>query len=70
MTSRVAPECHVGVEVKSHLPKPVDCRLGRSTPIAWKGPLIHSSIWLRALVLIWLETATLPLLPATSPSGV
>src|SRR3954470_3735473 len=69
-TSSVAPLCHVGVESRSHLPKPVVCRLGRRTPIAWNGPLIHSSTWLRALVLIWLETATLPLLPAASPSGV
>ena len=27
-------------------------RFGRSTPMAWNGPLIHSSMWLRALVLI------------------
>ncbi len=70
MTSRVAPECHVGVSARSHLPNPVDCRFGRNTPIAWNGPLIHSSMWLRALVLITLETATFPLLPASSPSGV
>src|SRR4029078_10937563 len=70
ITSRVAPLCQVGVESRSHFPKPVRCRLGRNTPIAWNGPVLHSSTWLRALVLIWLETATLPLLPARSPSGV
>ncbi|CAB4851795.1 unannotated protein [freshwater metagenome] len=36
-------------------------------PIAWNGPVIHSSMWLRAVAPRALLTATLPLLPAMSP---
>ncbi len=39
-------------------------------PIAWNGPVIQRSMWLRAFALTELLTATLPLLPAVSPPEV
>jgi hypothetical protein len=39
-------------------------------PMAWNGADIHRSMWLRAVADALLETATLPLLPAWSPSVV
>ncbi len=38
--------------------------------MAWNGPDIHRLMWLRAVADALLETATLPLLPAWSPSEV
>ncbi|TPW13885.1 MAG: hypothetical protein FD127_1751 [Acidimicrobiaceae bacterium] len=48
ITSSVAPDRHGEVAWLSHLPKPVVARFGRSTPMAWNGPVIQSSMWLRA----------------------
>ena len=39
-------------------------------PIAWNGPVIHSSTNARAVVFAELDTATLPLFPAASPAVV
>ena len=38
--------------------------------MAWNGPVIQSSMWLRGEAVTELLTATLPLLPAMSPPGV
>ena len=51
----------------THMPKPLVRRLWRRMPIAWNGPVIHRSMWLRAEAVTELLTATLPLLPAMSP---
>ncbi len=68
ITSSVAPDRQpVEVDVRSHLPKPALRRLWRRMPMAWNGPVIHSSMWLRADVPKAVLTATLPLLPARSP---
>ena len=67
-TSSVAAECHgVGVLLETHMPKPLVRRLWRRMPMAWNGPVIHRSMWLRAEAVTELLTATLPLLPAMSP---
>ena len=71
MTSSVAPDRHcVGVFSWFESPKPLLVRLWRRMPIAWNGPVIHRSMWLRAVAEIELETATLPLFPALSPPSV
>src|SRR4051812_40527777 len=57
-TSRVAPECHgVGVSANAQPPKPVVRRLCRRMPMAWNGPVIQRSMWLRGVALIELLTA-------------
>ena len=72
-TSSVPPEFHrpfVGFGGLEHMPNPALVSDERSRPIAWNGPVIHRSMWLRAVADPLLETATLPLLPAWSPSAV
>ncbi len=69
-TSSVPPECHGLVAASAQIPKPLVASLGRRMPIAWNGPVIHRSMWLRAVADELLLTATLPLLPAVSPPGV
>jgi hypothetical protein len=66
----VAADFHGLVAWSSHLPKPTVRSAGRTTPMAWKGPVIQRSMWLRAALPNALDTATLPLLPAWSPSAV
>ena len=69
-TLRVAPLCHLAVFGFSHWPKPTRCRFGRRMPIAWNGPVIHSSMNDRFDTPIALFTATLLALPAASPDAV
>ena len=60
----------VGVLLEAHIPNPLVRRLWRRMPMAWNGPVIHRSMWLRGDALTELLTATLPLLPAMSPPVV
>ncbi len=72
-TSSVAAERHwvlVGFGGLEHRPNAACCSEGRRMPIAWNGPDIHRSMCPRAVAEGLLDTATLPLLPAWSPSAV
>ena len=69
-TSSVAAERHcvlVGFGGLAHMPNPALRNDGRSTPMAWNGPVIQRSTWDRTVAPASLDTATLPLLPAVSP---
>ena len=70
MMLSVAADFQGEVVVLAHLPQPTVFRLWRRTPIAWNGPVIQRSMWLREVALNALLTATLPLLPAMSPFAV
>ena len=72
-TSSVAADIHWvfdGFGGLAHVPKATWASEARRIPMAWKGPVIHRSMWLRGVADGLLDTATLPLLPASSPSTV
>ncbi len=72
-TSSVPADFHdvaVGFGGLAHRPNPVCVSEERRMPMAWNGPDIQRSMWLRADAFELLDTATLPLLPASSPAVV